>query len=381
MGNGSLVYIKNPAYHRIQTITLDFKTPRYEPLYTMSAQNEKNIAAVLEGKGARLNITTRSIPNPGPHEIVVRNHAVAVNPVDWKIQDYGFTIKTYPVVIGSDGAGIITSLGSSVTGFKVGDRVTGFAGSIYNNDPNQGSYQNYTILRDIATTKLPDSMSFEEGSVFPMAMATAAVAFFTCMSIPRPIGSIKPQESAMLIWGASSSVGTSALQLAKTLGFKVFATASPAHHSFLKSLGAFEVFDYRSPTVVEDIIAAAQSSGIPIKFGFDSIAEGETSKLSADVVKGSGGGGKLVLVLAWNDLFQKPEGVEVSQTAALRTGTDQEELGKWFFNEYLEKALQDGSIVSAPKIEIVPGGLGATQKAFDISKKGVSGKKLVLKVD
>jgi NADPH:quinone reductase-like Zn-dependent oxidoreductase len=346
----------------------------------MSARNEKNIAAVLEGKGARLTITTRPIPNPGPHEIVVRNHAVAVNPVDWKIQDYGFTIKTYPVVIGSDGAGIITSIGSSVTGFKVGDRVTGFAGSIYNNDPNQGAYQNYTILRDIATTKLPDSMSFEEGSVFPMAMATAAVAFFTCMSIPRPIGLVKPQESGMLIWGASSSVGTSALQLAKTLGFKVSATASPAHHSYLKSLGAFEVFDYRSPTVVEDIIAAAKSAGIPIKYGFDSIAEGETSKLSADVVKGSGGG-KLVLVLAWNDKFQKPDGVEVSQTAALRTGTDQEELGKWFFNEYLENALQDGSIVSAPKIEIVPGGLGATQAAFDISKKGVSGKKLVLKAD
>jgi NADPH:quinone reductase-like Zn-dependent oxidoreductase len=201
------------------------------------------------------------------------------------------------------------------------------------------------------------------------------------MAIPRPIGSVKPQESGLLIWGGSSSVGTSALQLAKNLGFKIFVTASPTHHSYLKSLGAFEVFDYHSPTVVTDIITAAKSAGTPIKFAFDSIAEGETSKLSADVVKGSGGGGKLVLVLAWNERFPKPEGVEVSQTAALRTGTDQEELGKWFFNEYLQKALQDGSIVPAPKIEVVPGGLGATQKAFDISKQGVSGKKLVLKVD
>jgi hypothetical protein len=80
------------------------------------------------------------------------------------------------------------------------------------------------------------------------------------------------------------------------------------------------------------------------------------------VLATSGGkGGKLVLVLEWPE-GEKVEGIEVSQTGATRTGTDQAELGKWFFNEYLEKALANGSIVSAPKFEVVAGGIKAAQK-------------------
>jgi NADPH:quinone reductase-like Zn-dependent oxidoreductase len=66
----------------------------------------------------------------------------------------------------------------------------------------------------------------------------------SCLGIPKPTGSVIPQKAGLLIWGASSSVGTSALRLARNIGFKVFATASPTHHQTLKFLGAFEVFDY-----------------------------------------------------------------------------------------------------------------------------------------
>tara|TARA_R110002060_G_scaffold5198_2_gene8099 strand:- start:241 stop:405 length:165 start_codon:yes stop_codon:yes gene_type:complete len=51
--------------------------------------------------------------------------------------------------------------------------VTGFAGVIYLQDINHGAFQTFTVLKDIATSKIPDSMSFEEGSVFPMAIATS----------------------------------------------------------------------------------------------------------------------------------------------------------------------------------------------------------------
>ncbi len=84
--------------------------------------NPGNIAAVLESAGARLKTVTRPIPIPGVNEIVVRNHAIAANPVDWKMQDYGFAIKDYPVVLGSDSCGVITAVGPSVKKFKVGDR-------------------------------------------------------------------------------------------------------------------------------------------------------------------------------------------------------------------------------------------------------------------
>ncbi len=346
------------------------------------SQDHVNHAAVLEAPQARLKTTTRPIPKPGPNELLIRNHAIAANPIEWKMQDYGFGIKAYPTVLGSDVCGVVTEIGSAVTNFKHGDRVTGFAAVIYNGNADHGSWQTYTLLRDIATTKIPDSMSFDEGSVFPMAMASSAIALFFCLGVSRPTGPVTPQKSGLLVWGASSSVGTAAVQLAKNLGFKVFATSSLAHHNYLKSLGAFEVFDYHESSVKEKIISSAKAAGTPITLGFDTISEGNTPEQAAGVLLESGGkGSKLCLTLQWPGKEPQPDGIEISQTGAMWIGTDQQELGKWLFNEYLEKSLKDGSIVPAPKIELYEGGLDDAQKVLDKLKSGVSGMKLVVKVE
>ncbi|KAG4440153.1 hypothetical protein IFR05_004362 [Cadophora sp. M221] len=343
---------------------------------------EINYAAIVDGPHARMKTVTRPIPIPSSRELVIRNHAIATNPADWKMQDYNFAIKSYPVVLGSDASGVITAIGSSVTKFKVGDRVTGFAGVIYIQENDHGAFQTFTILKDIATTKIPDSMSFEEGSVFPMAVATAGMALFVDLGIPRPTVPISAPSSGLLVWGAASSVGTTTVQIAKNLGFKIFATASPVHHQYLMSLGAFEVFDYHDPSVVDKIVASTKASGTPISFGFDTITEGDTAQKSSEVILSSGGrGGKLVLAGEWRGDITKPEGLGISQTMAFRHGADQSEIGEWLFNDYLQKALADGTIVPAPKIEIVPGGVNAVQTACDKLKAGVSGRKLVIKVD
>jgi NADPH:quinone reductase-like Zn-dependent oxidoreductase len=348
----------------------------------MATKQETNVAAVIEQKGARLTTITREIPKPGPNDLVVRNYAIAANPVDWKIQDYGFGITQYPIVLGSDGCGVVTTVGSSVTKFKVGDRVTGFAAFIYSRNPDHGAWQTYTVLREIATTKIPDSMSFEEGTTFPMAFATSAIALYGNLNLPRPEESVQHQARGLLVWGAASSVGTAAVQLARNSGFKVFATASPTHHEYLKALGAFAVVDYKDPDVISKIVAFAKSAGTPINVGYDTISEGTTFRQTADTVLSSGGkGGKLVLTLPWPEKEPAPEGIEVLKTSALSTGTDREDIGAWLFNEYLPKALQNKSIIPAPKVEIVASGIGSAQKVFDLLKAGVSGKKLVLKVD
>ena len=75
----------------------------------MSTKQDTNIAAVVEEKGARLKILSRDIPKPGLHELVVRNHIIAANPVDWKIQDYSFAIIEYPNVLG---CGVVIAVGS-----------------------------------------------------------------------------------------------------------------------------------------------------------------------------------------------------------------------------------------------------------------------------
>jgi NADPH:quinone reductase-like Zn-dependent oxidoreductase len=253
---------------------------------------------------------------------------------------------------------------------------------IYNNEITHGAFQTYTLLRTIGTTKLPDNVSFKEGSVFPMAFATAACALYIDLKIPHP--SISPDiasdKKGLLVWGGAASVGTAVIQLAKNSGFKVFAAASQKHEKYLKSLGAYAVFDYNDHDVVKKISEAAKQAGIELRMGVDVIAEGDTAKLAADVLVSSGAGGKLDLTLPWPEKYEKPTGVEILQCAAYKLGTSEVDFGEWFFNEYLQGALENGSVVPAPIIQVVEGGIAATQKVWDMSKKGVSGKKLVVEV-
>ena len=207
------------------------------------------------------------------------------------------------------------------------------------------------------------------------------MALFVDLEIPLPTEPVTPPSSGLLVWGASSSIGTATIQIARNLGFKVFATASPTHHKYLKSLGAFAVFDYHDSSVVDKIVASARDHGVTISLGFDAITEGDTARQSSEVILSSGGkGGKLVLANAWPE-SDKPQGLQISQTMAYRHGADQAEIGEWLFNDYLAKSLADGTIVPAPEIEVVPGGLGGAQAALDKLKAGVSGRKLVVKVE
>ena len=145
-----------------------------------------NLAAILEEAKANLTVGERPIPKPGPSDVLVRNHAVATNPVDWKMQQSGDFIETYPIVLGSDVSGVVDAVGSDVKHFQKGDRVTGFADVLLSKDPQNGAFQQYTIVKDCALAKIPNSMSFEQGSVLPMSVATSAVAMFLSMEIPRP---------------------------------------------------------------------------------------------------------------------------------------------------------------------------------------------------
>jgi NADPH:quinone reductase-like Zn-dependent oxidoreductase len=80
-----------------------------------------------------------------------------------------------------------------------------------------------------------------------MAFTTAACSLHIDLKLPRtPITPLHEPEKAegFLVWGGASSVGSAIIQLARNSGFKVFETASKKHEAYLKSLGAYEVFDY-----------------------------------------------------------------------------------------------------------------------------------------
>ncbi|KAK0514502.1 hypothetical protein JMJ35_003119 [Cladonia borealis] len=333
-----------------------------------------NQAAVLKEAKAQLTIEERPIPKPGAGELLVRNAAVATNPVDWKMQSTGYFIDSYPIILGSDIAGTVEGVGSGVTHFKKGDRVTGFARVLASKNNDHGAFQQYTVVQECVTRKLPDSMSFEEGSILPMSIATAGLGIFLSLDVPRPPAK---QQGGFLVWGASSSVGSAAVQIAKSLGYTVYAVCSPRHSVYVQKLGAHETFDYNDSDIVKKITQSLKASNQQIVTAYDAISEHGSAPMCAEILS-SFGGGKLCTTLPYPEDSTKPAGVEVAHTFAARVTLDAQDFGKWLFNEWLEKALADKTYVPSPAIEKVDGGISAVQKALDIHQKGLSGKKLVI---
>ena len=152
--------------------------------------------------------------------------------------------------------------------------------------------------------------------------------------------------------------------------------SSPRHFDYVKKLGAHETFDYNDPSIVKIIGQSLKASSQQIVIGFDAISEEGSAPLCAEII-GSFGGDKLCLTRPYPENAKTPEGVQITTTFAAKVAMD-EEFGTWLFNEWLEKALAAKSYIPSPSIEKVDGGLGAVQKALDLHKKGLSGKKLVL---
>ncbi len=115
-----------------------------------------------------------------------------------------------------------------------------------------------------------------------MGIATASAALFYSLGLPLPSNPPANQSSALLVWGGASSVGSNAVQLGRLLGFTVFTTASPNNHDYLKSLGASEVFDYHTSTVVDDLLEAAKKAGKPIRLAVDAVSETATLQASVE---------------------------------------------------------------------------------------------------
>jgi NADPH:quinone reductase-like Zn-dependent oxidoreductase len=364
-----------------------------------------NRAAWLVVKDKPLEVKSAPYPTPGPHEIVVRNRAVAINPVDWMLAKHGtmiFSWLKFPLILGSDIAGEVVQVGSEVKRFKAGDRVVAVALGIEKTKLNtrEGAFQDYVIAREPSTSPIPDSVSYEQASVLPLGVCTAASSLYMkdYLALQHPSTSAKSTGKTVLIWGGSTSVGCCAIQLAVASGYEVITTCSPRNFDYVKKLGASHAFDYNSPTVVQDIVAVfsgKESAGaLAIGSGgaekcLDVIAKTKGSKMVAmasyavqpsDLPSNIFGMvpllfalGRANLSIAWK-----------CRTKGLKTnfiwGGDlvYNEVGPAVFVDFLGDALRQKKFVPAPEPLVVGKGLDKIQEAFGVQRKGVSAKKVVV---
>jgi NADPH:quinone reductase-like Zn-dependent oxidoreductase len=188
------------------------------------------------------------IPKPGPkdNEVVIRVHASTVSTGDCNMRKFTFVTKSMlPLaklmfgigkpwkkrILGTELAGEVVGTGKDVTKFKTGDRVfgsTGMAG---------GGHAEYAGLPENGALALkPDSLSWEESAAIPFG-ANAALYYLQDL--------VKIQAgNKVLIIGASGSIGTPAVQLARHFGAAVTAVCSGANVALVRSLGADKVIDY-----------------------------------------------------------------------------------------------------------------------------------------
>src|SRR5436190_6061482 len=169
-------------------------------------------------------------PEPGESEVLIRVHAAAVNPMDWKLRR-GLIDRQLPSIPGVDVSGTVEA--SRADGFAVGDDVFGRAKS--------GAYAELTTAPANAITKKPAGLSHEQAASLPVAGLTAWQALFDC-------GGLESRQTA-LIAGAAGGVGHLAVQFAKHAGARVIGTGSSRNRDFVLGLGAEEYVDYTQQEV------------------------------------------------------------------------------------------------------------------------------------
>ncbi len=359
-----------------------------------------NTAAWLEAKNTKLEVRSAPYTHPRDNEIVVKNHAVAINPLDWINQVAGTTVSRwikYPFVLGEDLAGEVVEVGNTVTRFKVGDRVLGHAVGTDKN-PNtsaESAFQEYTVLLAHMAAPIPSTMSYESAAVLPLALSTAACGLFQKDHLALHYPSASPQSTGqtLLIWGGSTSVGSNAIQLAVAAGYEVITTASPRNFDYVKELGASQAFDYNSKTVVKDIIAALQGKTLS---GTLAIGTG-SAESCADIVRACNGSKlismtspsvsftsgvtfQLILKLIWSNvsLQVKCRTRHIQTKYVWGTTLKDNEVSKIIYEDFLPQALADGRYVAAPEPYVIGTGLEYIQAGFDAQIKGVSARKVVI---
>ncbi|MFM7085583.1 MAG: zinc-binding alcohol dehydrogenase family protein [Cyanobium sp.] len=178
-------------------------------------------------------------PIPGPHDLVLKVEALAVNPVDTKVRA-GISPGGEGRILGWDAAGVVEACGEGVTRFRPGEAVI-VAGDIR----RPGCYAERVAVDARLCGRKPEGLSWAEAAALPLTGLTAWEGLFEGLGFD-PEGA--DAGRTLLILGAAGGVGSIAIQLARRAGLRVIASASrPESRAWVQQLGAQDVLDHHQP--------------------------------------------------------------------------------------------------------------------------------------
>jgi NADPH:quinone reductase-like Zn-dependent oxidoreductase len=258
----------------------------------------KAIRIHAHGDFDQLRIDEMDIPRPSPREVLIEIKATALNHLDLFVRK-GLPGVPLPVILGSDGAGVVKEVGSQVKQFAVGDNVIpqpgygcGLCPECLSGRENyctkygiigehaNGVQAQYVVFDESRVVRMPSNIGFEEAAAIPLVYITAwEMVVKKC--------AVKPTDTVLVV-AASSGVGSAAMQIARIHGARVIATAGPAKLEKAKALGADAVLDHYKPDWAKEVRQLTGGRGVDIVVDHAGSATWQSS------IKCLAKGGKLV---------------------------------------------------------------------------------------
>ncbi|KAF1988288.1 GroES-like protein [Aulographum hederae CBS 113979] len=342
-----------------------------------------NEAAWLREATADLEVGPAEMYKLEADEVLVKVSAICLNPIDYKVVKQAIFPLQYPTIVGWSFGGVIEELGSSVTSFKVGNRVAAMQSPKMRSKAEAGGYQKYALADPATLAKLDNNTSVEDavasvGNVATIACALGSTSFMNLDKPPVTSDDSKPNPSnkdkKILVYGGSSSVGNYAIQYAVQAGYTVVTTSSPASHSRVEALGPIAVVSHKQS---EEVIVQELAAHGPYARVFDTTGKQEVGSILTKVFGKKGG--------SYTGVISGGTPVELPENVERKAGSfpfelykpENAELNKWVYEKYLPIGLASGKIIPTT-VEKVHGGLGAIQGALERVAAGEPGKKLVV---
>jgi NADPH2:quinone reductase len=190
-------------------------------------------------------------PKPSAGRVLVKIHAAGVNPADTYARSGNYAVKpTPPYTPGTDGAGVIDTVGEGVKKVKPGDRV-------YVAKSLSGTYAEYALALESQVYRLPERISFSQGAGVFIPYGTA----YHALHHQAQAGG----RETVLVHGASGGVGIAAVQMARALGLTVFGTAGTVKGlELVRREGAHQTFDHSKTGYQEEMLKATGGRGVDI---------------------------------------------------------------------------------------------------------------------